>query len=257
MKKINKFKDEEVSWLMENYEKFGPQGSAEFLGRTLPSVMYKANALKLRFRKYFDYGTSFDLDLNESKFLYFLGLLWADGTVSNKQVGLTIIKEDFDHIAKDIHGLGKFRQTERERENRRPITSIFSRNKTLLNFLIENDFKSKSFSEPTKILKKIDDSLHIHFWRGFFDGDGCCYKQNAITRVEFSGQYAYGWLELTKFLSELNIKHKIRRSVSSYGKNSRVTVWRQKDVRLLADIFYREMGAIFIPRKSISSILVS
>lgn len=254
MKKINKFKNEEVLWLIENYEQFGPQGSAEFLDRTLSSVKYKANALKLKFRKCFNYGTGFNLDLNESKFLYFLGLLWADGFVTDRQVELTIAKEDFDTIAKDIYSLGKFRQYEQARDDRKPTTSIISRNKALVSFLVENDFKTKSFSEPTKILKKINNGLHIHFWRGFFDGDGCCYRQKTVTRVEFSGQYEYGWVELTKFLSKLNIKQKIRKSYSSYGKNSRMTVWRQKDIRLLADVFYGGVDVTFVPRKSISNI---
>lgn len=99
---------------------------------------------------------------------YFLGLMYSDGSVSDNQFYLKLKDEDviikFKEALKCDYPI---------RHNETPYYNYILQvsSKEMCNDLVNlGCFKNKT---KTIQFPKIDPSLHNHFIRGFFDGDGC------------------------------------------------------------------------------------
>jgi intein-encoded DNA endonuclease-like protein len=66
-------------------------------------------------------------------------------------------------------------------------------------------------------------SLDSHWFRGFFDGDGCIYvHRRGAKQVVFSGPFLQDWTFLTAQLDQLEIDHKVNTLTPRKGRSSRV-----------------------------------
>jgi len=74
-----------------------------------------------------------------------------------------------------FNSTGKWRYYNISRNQWKPILSAVVNNRLLYEFLVDNDYKLKSYNSADKILSKIPNSLHHYFFRGLIDGDGCFY----------------------------------------------------------------------------------
>lgn len=116
--------------------------------------------------------------LDNPEFIYFLGLLWADGHIEIKNyiVTLALNSDDFLHLKDLIEGIVeksiKIYSVKCPTRNCKPIGKLNICQKDIHKFFIENDYHIKSKTSAIKILSKIPESLRHYWWRGYFDGDG-------------------------------------------------------------------------------------
>ena len=116
---------------------------------------------------------------NEEK-AYWLGLLYADGNVSDSRnsIELSLKEEDYNHIVKFKNFLGaenKIRKKIKNMNGKQYIAYGIG----ISDAKIKNDLinlgccprKTKIITFPTK--NQVPDEFIRHFVRGYFDGDGC------------------------------------------------------------------------------------
>lgn len=111
----------------------------------------------------------FDIINSEEK-AYWLGFLYADGYVNNKQglLKIALHQQDENHLNKFLYSLESNYEIKEYRKGYKEIR-IWSR--TLINGLIKhgcNQAKSGTIKFPNFLNKE----LTRHFIRGYFDGDG-------------------------------------------------------------------------------------
>lgn len=137
-------------------------------------------------RKY-ELNENFFKIIDTEKKAYYLGLLYADGYVSNKNmlVELTLHNQDVDVLNQFISELYP--------NNDRPLKLIRDKYYKLIvnSKKIVNDLKyhgcvqKKTFK--LKFPLTIPDNLIRHFIRGYFDGDGCVYVNNGVLNISLIG----------------------------------------------------------------------
>lgn len=162
-------------------EKYGVyNGSCYFILKRRGLIIYSLSDQKTLFNKNY-----FDL-VNTEKKAYFLGLLAADGTISDKKntVSLSLIAEDgidlLNELKKEMDSKGKIiiHKDKRHDYLRRPLCTMQFTNaqtKNALNNLGLHPKKTTNLDYP-----KINKDLNRHFIRGFIDGDGSFYYKRGI-----------------------------------------------------------------------------
>jgi intein-encoded DNA endonuclease-like protein len=168
----------------------------------------------------YNYNLKFFDEINEES-SYFIGLLFADGSISNKgKITLNLSK-------KDIEIIEIFKQ---KLKTNKPIFSVKKTNS--LSFSFQNKIISEQLNNfgliPNKslILKfsdKIPNEYLKDYIRGYFDGDGCVSitknKHTSSLRVHFVGTYEMLEGIQNILINELNItKTKINQLTK--GKNT-------------------------------------
>jgi hypothetical protein len=181
---------------------------------------------------------------------YLLGLLYADGNISDKGVVTLNLKSDDIELQ---HLLKQYLSTDKPiRFNNKNNSTCFS-------------FQSKEISKtlfalgliPRKSLtlkypKFISEPNIKHFIRGYFDGDGCVsIKKSKYTtklRVHFVGTYDMLINIQNIFINTLNIS---KRKVSQItkGKNTfQLEITKRSDVENLKKYLY-DNASIYLSRK--------
>jgi Ca2+-binding EF-hand superfamily protein len=261
---IKYYSTEEIEFIKENFPKFGAKYCSKELNRTQHAILGKAHSLGIKLTseqktKIFSERDrskikKIDLDqftnINTPEVAYFLGYLWADGYIYNKNghyhVALCVKNEDYQAIKSHLDKIGKFNFI----LDKKGIANAKIHNKELVEFLRSLDFNVKSSVMPEKILKKIPDHLLHYWWRGYFEGDGMiCPK---ISGFSISGPYDYKWDFLTDLFKKLGIdKHTLARRIRWNGKVSDVGVWNLKNVKLFFEYIYKdaEIDNLHIKRK--------
>lgn len=162
------------------------------------------------------YSTISMIDFSNIYFVYFLGLLWADGHVPPKHNDDVLVYASGDDSAnlknlqlnmpqykpKLYHNQHKFNGIDFGQLG----YTLYLSDCNLKTLLKECDYMSKSVSPPEKILNKIHPSLRYLFWRGIFDGDGCFYsnlKSKTITSIWST--IDQDWKSLFELFSNLKI----------------------------------------------------
>lgn len=177
---------------------------------------------------------NFLTDFNDPENIYLLGYLWADGCIQKYGISLEIKEEDFIDIEHIFikYGINKFKVRQRMRDGKlfgKPQKSVYISGKELATFLIENDYKIKSQTTPTKILSKIPEELKHYFWRGFFDGDGCFYMGDR-NEIAFWGTENQDWADLTNLLNKLEINYTYTKYKRKSGKHcSSCLIFRKRE----------------------------
>lgn len=261
-----RYKKEEINFILDNYESYGSKYCSMYMDKTTESICNKARSLGLVRKKLNKHPSVQKInpcqfwDIVSKEVAYFLGYFWADGSLIRQErkncnahkIQMEIVSEDFQSIKDVIMSLGKWAvQTRKRKESWKETTIISTNSIDIYKFLFDHDFKSKSFSEPTKILEKIPANLHCCFWRGFFDGDGCLWFNEKYKRIEFSSTFNYKWTELSSLCCNLSISsfHIYEYKNKTKGHQaSKFVIYNKKDILIL--IYYLLQSDIGLQRKT-------
>jgi hypothetical protein len=205
-------------------------------------------------------GYNFIPDFNQDQ-SYALGLLWADGWMSQtkgfraKHLRIEVLEADFEDFRLPLSLIGNLTEKPRLRKGRtKTITSAYITNKALCEWLFYNDFKQKSTISPTKILSNINEQYHKDFIRGWIDGDGCFYinKKNNCFQFVLAGTYQQDWSEFEKFLLKNDISYKIVQKIQIQNerenKCSIIRITKRKCLLRLKELIYDNANC-FLKRK--------
>ena len=268
-------------FVLENYSNLGIKKCAEVLNLPVGKIIYfgQKNALKVSkdcISKNASKSTKkrweenpYDINkykVNTKLFIenftiessYILGLLWADGSFSNRDIRLECIEEDMKHFYNTLEKVGKWNYYTRVRknskgENKKPVTLAQTSNRILYQFLKEHDYKEKSIKSPIKILDKLkDDNLIKAFIIGVIDGDGCFYfnKKQGLRQFTISGSLNQDWKPFEDILNVLNIKHTIQRKVTKKIGYSNIRITNRESIKKLGDFIFNEQTlSLILPRK--------
>lgn len=207
------------------------------------------------------------MNLLNDHFIYTLGFIWADGNVKEKKqkffskkkqkesiflipnISIEIIKEDMDVLYKNVFSKSEIEWGNiynRKRNNWKEQSRIINRNKSLFNFLVENNYNIKSSKEPEKILSVIPKEKRYLWWRGYSDGDGCFYisKDLYIFHYSISGPYECSNSCFINILKEIGIQDKNieKKHTKSKGKNSKwssVRIHNRNDCTIWGNYIYQ------------------
>jgi hypothetical protein len=223
---------------------------------TVSNTLKKHNiTLRPPTRRYTLNENYFDL-IDSSDKAYFLGLLYADGNVSNTQDGYRVkigLQERDSYILEkfarycNFNGPILFRKKVTERHQNQKLLQIYSKsfyNGACKHGLHDNKTMTLKFPE-------IDHQYLNHFIRGYFDGDGCVfikkYKDQTSTSIHFLGTYNMCLsikTHLTKILNlRSNTKILPKKSIFKYTINDR------KDLLKVIKFLYNGMNDCYLTRK--------
>ncbi len=253
------YSNEEISFIKENYPKYGPKYCAIQLNRDADAVCIFAKRLGIK-KNGFNKHPSLQ-KVNPEQFwnittpevAYFLGYFWADGYINYKMnktsncyiVAMEIITEDMQDIWPHLHKIGKWHTSKRQRKDWKPISMMGTNSKDLYEFLEQNGYKSKSNEGPDKILAKIPENLKACWWRGYFDGDGSLSFGDRLgdkwKSLQFSSTYNYDWTYILTYLKNLGISNpRVRQEISKKGhKCSKLSLYRTKDIKIFTEYLLR------------------
>lgn len=217
---------------------------------------YKAKAQSELQRKYSIQENFFD-EINTEEKAYILGLLYADGcnNTSRNAVTLSLKESDkhiLEHISKLIQPTKPLRYINTAKQRRRKGFENSSNhyqltiaNKHISEMLVElgcGKAKTHTLTFPTE--EQLPKSLHRHFIRGYFDGDGSvssgkrC-KINFIGTIDFIEELQsvfYNNLGLSKTVLTQRWKHRDNniRSIGIAGAKQCVKFrkWLYKDASI-------------------------
>jgi intein/homing endonuclease len=233
----NKWSNEEIEFLKDNYENYTAKELGDKIGRTKNAVALKLNRLGINVSKY-NYNKHFFDTVDTEEKAYWLGFMYADGYVSysienrNYEASIELKASDYEHLMKfnkSLNGNVQVSYRERERWNKiHKICSIRFHSKELVEGLMKHGcLPNKTFDIK---MPNINDTLIKHFIRGFFDGDGSVYH-----RKDRNGIYANFTSASFDFLTSLRfylyqlgvnsyiVKDRDHHQLRIYGKDYTMT----------------------------------
>lgn len=240
-----KYTDEEIKFLIENYSKKGAKFCGEYLKRSYDTIQSKCKRLGLKVIRNWrsENGLKNKKTINDNykvpiqqfinptnpEIVYILGLLWADGYVCLPyEISLSTTYPDADYFSSlflktgdwKIYSLKKYKSTWKT------PCKIITSNFYLVNFLINNDYKSKSYESADKILSLIPENLKHYWFRGLLDGDGYIRTDNKGSHsISFSSSYEQNWNYLEELCKKLDIKYHISKFIGKSNKFSSFQVY--------------------------------
>jgi DNA-binding transcriptional regulator WhiA len=259
----NRASDDDLEFLIKNIRK-GVDFCAKELGVTKLSIKIIAGKHKIRRNlNKIDKDNSVDIsnfeNIDKPEVAYLLGLLWADGYITESKkgygkVGIEASLEDISEVKSLFSGIINFREYVRSRRerSRKSILSLSTSNRPIYYFLFKHDYKSKSISSPCKIISKIPDDLKKYFWRGYFDGDGNIHVDTAGRySFSFAGSFNQDWTAMENLLNSLGIKYSINRHdvKASSSKASKINCQNRYGFLKFFSYIYADYDNIGFSRK--------
>lgn len=183
---------------------------------------------------------------------YFLGFLWADGSIVRTSISIEIKSTDMEELIDIFNHSFEWAVYHRSRLNRSPQTTISRTNKSFNSYLRDHDYHIKSRVSPNKILATLTDEMKKYFFRGFIDGDGSFYhnKRGYLKQFSIGGSYYQDWSAITKLFDSLSIASKVCHRISKLGhKDSYVRITNTSDIQKLYDYLYDPKDGIYLTRK--------
>ena len=151
--------------------------------------------IKINNKKH-DYNEDFFRRIDSEEKAYWLGFLYADGTVNNfdkYELKLAISKKDIEHLKKfeknmvfSDTSLIKFEYPVLNGKQYESCKLIITNKNIVLDLIDKGCLPNKTFNlkMPKEIIPK---HLMKHFIRGFFDGDGSISKTGKYLSLSFTG----------------------------------------------------------------------
>lgn len=164
-----------------------------------------------------NYNNEFqEIDTKEKA--YFLGLMYADGYISNTNYSFGVVLQNKDNeLILKLQHLYPFLRIKNEYNCIRLLRS----NKLAWSHLKSNGiFPRKSYEnkENLQFPYFLHKELYSHFVRGFFDGDGSVFKQKiGNIKIELGGVGYTFIIQLLKYLFDNKVKLNITISYSGEG----------------------------------------
>jgi hypothetical protein len=201
---------------------------------------------------------------NTPEVAYILGLLWADGYVLHKskngklrnRVSITNQIEDFHVFVKTLNKVGRWNVKIRSPENRKEQGTAEISNRPLVEFLMKNDYTSKSTASACKILSTIPEHLKHYWFRGLFDGDGCIYfnPSGLHIKISIASSYNQDWKYVEDLFTNtlLDKSFRIKRNLRKNGNGySKIEVTKRSTILKFLDYIYSNYSTdqIGLPRK--------
>ena len=245
------------------------------LGRDFSSVSNKARQMRLkqdrvRVRKGLERPTleaARYISPTEPAVAYILGLLWADGCVTHAgaQKVLRVIRhtcrfddaESFSPVFASLGGWSTFTYVNKKAISQAPIVSTSCSNRALGEHLAALGWKEKGAS-PQRVLDTIPGELHHHFYRGYFDGDGCITSQKQIPgnnkyykrfAIYFSSCGNQDWGFLQSLCASLGIKPVVRQMIDKRGVASQLYFASSTQAEAFVRYIYRGHEGLCLARK--------
>lgn len=195
------------------------------------------------------------LDIKDPRIAYFLGLMWADGSIQKKEgsgyrVTITLVKPDMEKIAWIFSEIGNFcRRDEKGIKGWQDTIQFYVTCKKFHSFLKENNYHNKSGGCPRSIISKIPKHLQHYWWRGFNDGDGCfyCNKKNKCYRVLLSSGHDQDWNFVEDLFKELgitgSIKYKdgINKTTGNRSREAQYMILRKEEILKFGNYIYQNV----------------
>jgi hypothetical protein len=195
-------------------------------------------------------------NVNNETEAYFLGLLYADGWITDTQVGIFLQKKDVEVLNKLIEYICSDIKLQTDKNSNGFVISSI----TFCNNLKQIGLnKSKTYLEYG--LPIIEEKLMRHFIRGYFDGDGTIFLDNKYLKFNICSINIKILQDMCIFLEKNNIysiinteirennSYKVFSKINNSCKNMhRLFVRRKKDLKLLFDFLYKD-STIFLDRK--------
>lgn len=277
---MKNYTKEEIDFLKINYPLYGGEYCSQELQRTKNSILSKTKRLNILLNseikneikkknslawydkipdKSYNVGYEQFQEIKTPDIAYILGILWSDGSITQKNnhndIILEILKNDLDEIKKIFERVGKWNFYYRKRKNRKEMGILKTSNRPLVNYLFSLDFNRKSFKSPDNLIEKIPNELKKYFFRGIIDGDGCFYNgKNTIFSVTSTVNQEWKYFE--NLFDELKVKSKIRKKEhknknGTISQSSIIEVVRIEDIIKIGKYIYNnyEIDKIGLSRK--------
>ncbi|MGL5711133.1 MAG: LAGLIDADG family homing endonuclease [Cetobacterium sp.] len=244
------------------------------ISKTSKLLKEKLNFYETSFKnknnKSYEYNEEIFEIIDTEEKAYWLGFLYADGTVTKRlikkenrkdkfsyQLELCLAEKDKEHLIK----FGNFIFENFNLEKNLKKRKIKLNNKTHIAYrltinckkIVEDLIKLGCVPKKSLILEfptneQVPIKLQKHFIRGYFDGDGCIYFDNNLKKK--NGLVVLGTEKFLKkyntFLNENNIETKKISSKKSKAFETRI--YKQKDIKLFYNLIYKN-SIIFLNRK--------
>lgn len=258
-----KWTNEEIEWLIKNYPTNGTKYCANFLNKTIPQINSKRQKLQLHLTqetnskinkqrhqdfmtdKYKNMAQNF-IDCKNPEHVYILGFLFADGYVdkNSNRIACSITRKDGDILESIFNKTGNWNIRYYEgNTSTKPQTIFRISNSILHKFLLENDYKVKSWESADKILSKIPEHLQHYWFRGLMDGDGYIGKAH----LTICSGYNQDWNYMEQLCKKLNIKSFIVRREEFNKKANKIQrhsifCLHKRETKVFLDYIYQNVS---------------
>jgi hypothetical protein len=186
---------------------------------------------------------------------YFFGFFWGDGGMkSNDKITtpkICIVKEDAEKLMDTFSSL-EYAYKDYCQENRKERRTFVFKSKIIKEILIKLNAFNKSSAAPDKVLNLIPKNLHLYFWRGYIDADGCFYKRKNKKGGTFSisSSLNQDWSSVEKWFKSIDVEnYNIYRKETSFGNSSVIEVKYGPDIKKIGDFLYKKYDEIGLGRK--------
>lgn len=273
------YNEQEDSFLKENYTKMGAEFCSEKLNRKVISIYNRAHKIGLHvdssyrvkniapYHKFIKENPKpqserkvnadrFINGQNDSNTAYICGVLWADGHITSNpkyygKIALSALKSDVELYIPifNKHDLWNifYHKPSEKRQLQATISTV---NTTLANHLHKFGYVTKRM-DMTNAVNFFHESVKHHWWRGFFDGDGCFYKPKYSRYASVSACYNYNWKSYTDLLTSMNIKYCTYNKISQktgYGKSS-ISFTKKEYIKAFGEYLYKDSENCRLERK--------
>lgn len=251
---MHKYLEEELEFLKQNYPTKGGKWCAAKLNRSQVSVVGKANRMGLKINYPIVNESLFINGSSEKNIAYICGFLWADGYFNQARaaINIEIVETDAKILYPILLKTGQWTCSIRQRKNWQPQWNIKTYNRQLYNFLESIGYKTNRNSFK-KSLDFFDESAKSHWWRGYFDGDGCfSLSKSGCRKMQFSGRIDYDWTTLLELYLSIGVKSKLERRFTNSKKThkaSTITTTDIDSIRKFGNYIYRNSDNLRLERK--------
>jgi hypothetical protein len=157
--------------------------------------------------------------------------------------------------AKEIYNLllktGKWKYTEYANKNSKIYARLYYANKSLYEFLCNNDYLIKSSTQPVKILNHINQNLHPYWWRGYLDGDGYYnldYKTGQHV-IYIASNFDQNWNFCTNLCKKLGVESHLKSHKTIVHANSHFYLVGKQNVYKFLHYIYKDYNNLGLSRK--------
>lgn len=266
---------EQIEYVINNYYNIGPKKCSENLNIKYSRVIHIADRFNLKVSKkcnsknrslgqikrfenyekpYEEYSVNPNVFINciTNEAAYVLGLLWADGYISNsgrnRYIRIECLSSDMEHFSKILNKTGNWNYSNRIRKNekglnKKPVTVANISNEPLYEFLTSVDFSEKSTESPDKMISLFKkDNLIKSFILGVIDGDGCFYfnKKYGLRQFTITSSFNQDWNYVEEIFKKSEIKYKIIRRENKTSGYSQIRVLNRENIKKIGDYIYGE-----------------
>lgn len=255
------WRDEQINYIISEYE--SKRKTIASLRRefscnawTITNILQKNNVHLYSYEERYPRNKTFFKDIDTHEKAYWLGVMFADGTVSSetsqkpKRIELGMI--DGEHIEKFRKAIGatntKITKLVLKNENARPFFHIAISDADMRNDLIRHGCIPRKSWELCA-LPDLTDELFWDFMRGYFDGDGCLridsnHKHYSLFFVSGSKEF------LTALKDRLGVQHLTIGRPHPNRENFSLAIGRYSDVlRILQNMYQHSTSETRLDRK--------